>query len=427
MTHLSVKTLLGSALALGTVGLFVAPTANADSFTAKVSERAIQKSVENRDRGNRGTRDRVRPDRRTGSVDRDRRHDRVDRDRRRDRTERTVVRRDRIRDNRRVHRDFRRASTRHYRNDYRSPIRRSFHTPYRSGLGISFNFGTPGYSPYRWASSDYAFYRPGRISFANYRTPKTSPIHAYLSLTHEGNNHPVAWFATVWFTIIIWMVGQLIVSVPMIIGIMIVDPDFLNKMPMSDQTPASLVMPGFVLSSAIAITLYLARHGFKLETRPRAIMAAFIAALISTACFIMLMQANDSEANEFLLGYIGQSPLVYASMLLVFPIVTIGLFLGQRFIHERSIKSMLTVADKFRWRRLFFSMIVFWGVAGTLTTLAHLTDQSRAEYVFDISRFIPFLVVSLLLIPLQSATEEIVLRGYLNQGLFRLIMGSMPT
>lgn len=252
-------------------------------------------------------------------------------------------------------------------------------------------------------------------------TPKTSPIHAYLSLTHEGNNHPVAWFATVWFTIIIWMVGQLIVSVPMIIGIMIVDPDFLNKMPMSDQTPASLVMPGFVLSSAIAITLYLARHGFKLETRPRAIMAAFIAALISTACFIMLMQANDSEANEFLLGYIGQSPLVYASMLLVFPIVTIGLFLGQRFIHERSIKSMLTVADKFRWRRLFFSMIVFWGVAGTLTTLAHLTDQSRAEYVFDISRFIPFLVVSLLLIPLQSATEEIVLRGYLNQGLFRLI------
>jgi len=252
-------------------------------------------------------------------------------------------------------------------------------------------------------------------------TPKTSPIHAYLSLTHEGNNHPVAWFGTVWFTIIIWMVGQLIVSVPMIIGIMIVDPDFLNKMPMSDQTPASLVMPGFVLSSAIAITLYLARHGFKLETRPRAIMAAFIAALISTACFIMLMQANDSEANEFLLGYIGQSPLVYASMLLVFPIVTIGLFLGQRFIHERSIKSMLTVADKFRWRRLFFSMIVFWGVAGTLTTLAHLTDQSRAEYVFDISRFIPFLVVSLLLIPLQSATEEIVLRGYLNQGLFRLI------
>jgi len=169
MTHLSVKTLLGSALALGTVGLFVAPTANADSFTAKVSERAIQKSVENRDRGNRGTRDRVRPDRRTGSVDRDRRRDRVDRDRRRDRTERTVVRRDRIRDNRRVHRDFRRASTRHYRNDYRSPIRRSFHTPYRSGLGISFNFGTPGYSPYRWARSDYAFYRPGRISFANYR------------------------------------------------------------------------------------------------------------------------------------------------------------------------------------------------------------------------------------------------------------------
>ena len=250
-----------------------------------------------------------------------------------------------------------------------------------------------------------------------------SPIKAYFALADEGINHPAAWFGTVWFTLVVWMIAQIIIAVPMIAGIMMVDPDFLDKMPEVTGTTnmPSYIMPGFVASSAIAITLFLAKRSFKAALQHRIIGTALISALLSTVFFIMLMQNNDAEANAFLLNYIGQSPLVYGSMLLVFPIVCGGLFLGQRFIHERSIKSMLTAADKFRWGRLLFSMVVFWAVAAGLTIIAHITDQSRAEYVFDSSRFLPFFIISLLLIPLQSATEEIVLRGYLNQGLFRLI------
>ena len=171
MTYLPLKTILASALALSTVSLIAAPTANAGSFTAKVSERAIQKSVENRSRGDRGTRDRVRPDRRTDRTRGDRpriertRGDRSRRDVRRDR-----IRHDRVRGNRTALRDLRRTSYhRGYRNGIRSHAKRGFHSPYRSGLGISFSFGSPGYSPYRWARSDYDFYRPGRVSFAHYR------------------------------------------------------------------------------------------------------------------------------------------------------------------------------------------------------------------------------------------------------------------
>ena len=43
-----------------------------------------------------------------------------------------------------------------------------YRSNYRSGLGISFSFGSPGYSSYRWAPSNYGFYRPGRISYASY-------------------------------------------------------------------------------------------------------------------------------------------------------------------------------------------------------------------------------------------------------------------
>jgi len=103
-----------------------------------------------------------------------------------------VERRDNRRTNQRRQRDYvnlrdvrRRTSdfghrSRGYRNGYRQAsynnYRRGhgfrhngYRSNYRSGLGISFSFGSPGFSSYRWAPSNYGFYRPGRISYASYR------------------------------------------------------------------------------------------------------------------------------------------------------------------------------------------------------------------------------------------------------------------
>ena len=44
-----------------------------------------------------------------------------------------------------------------------------YQTSYRSSLGISFFFGQPGYSRYRWAPSRYSYFQPGYMSFANYQ------------------------------------------------------------------------------------------------------------------------------------------------------------------------------------------------------------------------------------------------------------------
>lgn len=46
---------------------------------------------------------------------------------------------------------------------------RGFRTNYRSSLGISFGFGTPGFSAYRWAPTAYSFYRPSFGSFGYYQ------------------------------------------------------------------------------------------------------------------------------------------------------------------------------------------------------------------------------------------------------------------
>ncbi len=70
---------------------------------------------------------------------------------------------------------------------------------------------------------------------------------------------------------------------------------------------------------------------------------------------------------------------------------------------------------------MFFAMIVVWAIAAILSFIGHISGISKMEFVFDASRFWMYLPITLLFIPLQSATEEIALRGYLNQGLGKYI------
>mgnify|MGYP000376966440 CR=1 FL=1 len=145
-------------------------SADRDRASNRRERRTDRRTDRRRDRDDRTTdRRRDRDDRRT-----DRRSDRDDRrtDRRRTRT--TDVRRDRRRDYRPTTR--RRSVTTHYRPrrtnyGYRvSNGNRGYRTNYRSGLGISFSFGTPGYSRYRWASSPYFGYRSAYGSYGYYRS-----------------------------------------------------------------------------------------------------------------------------------------------------------------------------------------------------------------------------------------------------------------
>ena len=151
-----------------------APTAlAADGAFSKASERVASK-VQNQ-RSNRGDRS-IRNDRstRTNRVrsnenvrntrvsTRNRNNFRSDRNRQRDSIDLRNTSRKRLASNNRRNLSYNlsRRGNGYRQNGYRSN--------YRSGLGISFSFGSPGYSSYRWAPSNYGFYRPGRISYASY-------------------------------------------------------------------------------------------------------------------------------------------------------------------------------------------------------------------------------------------------------------------
>ena len=105
-------------------------------------------------------------------------------------------------------------------------------------------------------------------------------------------------------------------------------------------------------------------------------------------------------------------------VLVVIPFIAslfIAILLIKAF-HQRSYKQVINGGRSFRWNRFWKGFLV-WGVLffASLFT-GFLLEPENFEFRFNLSSFIPLVVISILLIPLQSGTEEFFFRGYLAQG-----------
>jgi hypothetical protein len=88
-----------------------------------------------------------------------------------------------------------------------------------------------------------------------------------------------------------------------------------------------------------------------------------------------------------------------------------------RGVHARPASTLVRAERPLRWRRALVAGGVWTGSAATFELVAYLLYPSSYSWRFDPARFVPLLVVAVLLVPLQSAAEELFFRGYLMQGL----------
>ncbi|WP_159950502.1 CPBP family intramembrane glutamic endopeptidase [Polaribacter septentrionalilitoris] len=97
------------------------------------------------------------------------------------------------------------------------------------------------------------------------------------------------------------------------------------------------------------------------------------------------------------------------------------LFVGVKYIHKRSITSLITSRDKIDWNRIKFGFLS-WGILAVISIVIGIY-LAPENYVWNF-RTIPFftlLVISFLFLPLQTSFEELLFRGYLMQGIGALI------
>jgi len=120
-------------------------------------------------------------------------------------------------------------------------------------------------------------------------------------------------------------------------------------------------------------------------------------------CFVTSRLASTENNTDVLMqafsDFMAGSPFVFAVFLLTFPVGLIGLYLGQRYFHHRSLKSLHSAAQNFRWIRVVQGFFLTWIVLGGFSLIANALGslhsslcclsrsnlQQKKSYFVDIS------------------------------------------
>jgi uncharacterized protein len=100
---------------------------------------------------------------------------------------------------------------------------------------------------------------------------------------------------------------------------------------------------------------------------------------------------------------------------LSFVILFVAIFLVVRLEHKRSLLSLVTPNQSVDWKKIGKSFGVFWALLSCELVLNYVTAPEDLKFSFDPYGFFRFLPAVLIFTPLQTATEELLFRGYLLQ------------
>ena len=112
--------------------------------------------------------------------------------------------------------------------------------------------------------------------------------------------------------------------------------------------------------------------------------------------------------------------LVLALELAMFVFAFIGLYTGLRRIHHKTLVSVFTGYDRFRFRRFWFSFALWGSLILLLTLIGWFTEGEEMSVVFKPEGFFVSALILCLMMPIQVGFEELVFRGYLLQGLSQI-------
>ena len=108
-------------------------------------------------------------------------------------------------------------------------------------------------------------------------------------------------------------------------------------------------------------------------------------------------------------------------MLFMFAVGLIFLLISIKYIHKRTVVSLVSSRKKIDWKRFWFGFITWGTIVVVLSFLGILLAPEDYTFNFNAKPFFILVTISLLLIPLQTSLEELLFRGYFMQGIGVLV------
>ena len=131
------------------------------------------------------------------------------------------------------------------------------------------------------------------------------------------------------------------------------------------------------------------------------------------------LASGDFDPLDFA-SYGLNSTLGLALLLLPFLISLLFFIKFFKPLHERSFTTVINGTSSIRWRRLIIGFAVWVVIMAFVVVVDYYLNISNYQLRLDLNALIPLAIVSLAIIPFQAFYEEILIRGYLAQGIGRL-------
>lgn len=86
-------------------------------------------------------------------------------------------------------------------------------------------------------------------------------------------------------------------------------------------------------------------------------------------------------------------------------------------LHKREFKSLISSHSSIRWNRVFFAFGIWLLLSLVGESISYFQSPESYSFQFKINTFIPLLLLSIFILPIQTSFEEVFFRGYLLQGI----------
>ena len=104
-------------------------------------------------------------------------------------------------------------------------------------------------------------------------------------------------------------------------------------------------------------------------------------------------------------------------LLFSFVIALVALYLFVRFLHKRPFLSLVNYSEKINWNKVGFAFGLWFLIGLIPEVINYAIAPEDYTYQFQWRAFLPLLLISVLILPLQTSFEELFMRGYLMQGI----------
>lgn len=135
--------------------------------------------------------------------------------------------------------------------------------------------------------------------------------------------------------------------------------------------------------------------------------------------FFNFLMSDGVDTNEVIQQTISMIGVNLTFVVLVGPLA-FGLLLvlfWVKFVQGQTLRSLTTSRAKVDWKRIFFSFFL-WGTITTAMILAlYYTQPENFVWNFKPEKFFIFLILAIILVPMQTSFEEYLFRAHMMQGI----------